>query len=103
MSGVKCGPKAATLADLRNVGKAALADFRALGVETVAALAEQDANELYARLCAITGRRHDPCVHDVFAAAIHQAKTGEAVNWWVFSAERKARARQEKASSRLRA
>lgn len=79
------------LTRLRNVGKAALADFDLLGVTSVRQLAEQDADALYLRLCAATGRRHDPCVHDVFAAAIHQAKTGEALNWWAFTPARKAR------------
>lgn len=77
------------LADLRNVGKATLADFRALGIETVADLAEQEADALHARLSASAGRRLDPCVRDVFAAAIHQAKTGQALDWWTFSAARK--------------
>ncbi len=76
---------------LRNVGNAALADFVALGIATVEQLAEQDADALYTRLCLITARNHDPCVHDVFAAAIHQARTGEALDWWTFAPARKAR------------
>ena len=76
---------------LRNVGKAALADFALLGIGSVAMLAEQDADALYVRLCALTQQRQDPCVHDVFAATIHEARTGEAVDWWTYSADRKAR------------
>jgi len=83
--------KAQGLAGLRNIGKAMLEDFRILGIESVPQLAAQDADELYARLCKLTGARHDPCVHDVFAAAIHQARTGEALNWWTFSSARKVR------------
>ncbi|PPQ37505.1 Pathogenicity locus [Rhodoblastus acidophilus] len=83
--------KPQALEQLRNVGKAALADFSRLGVTNVRQLAEQDADALYVRLMRETGRRHDPCVHDLFAAAIHQARTGEALNWWVFSPARKAR------------
>jgi hypothetical protein len=79
------------LSVLRNVGKAALADFSVLGIATVGELAPCDADTLYADLCQRTGFRHDPCVHDVFAAAIHQAKTGEALNWWAFTAARKSR------------
>jgi hypothetical protein len=30
-----------------------------------------------------------PCVEDVFAAAIHQARTGEALDWWIFSRQRR--------------
>ncbi|PPQ32880.1 Mitomycin resistance protein mcrB [Rhodoblastus sphagnicola] len=81
----------APLARLRNVGKAALADFKLLGIASVSQLAREDADSLYARLCLMTGRRHDPCVHDVFAAAIHQAKTGEALDWWAFTPARKRR------------
>ena len=61
------------LLDLRNIGKAMLADFTLLGITTVQQLAKQDADELYARLCIMTASRHDPCVHDTFAAAIHQS------------------------------
>ncbi len=82
-----------SLAELRNVGKAALADFERLGVATVAQLAVMDADALYLRLCRIANRRQDPCVHDVLAAAIHQARTGERLNWWAFTPARKARQR----------
>ena len=79
------------LADLRNIGKAMLADFELLGIASVADLAQQDADPLYLRLCEITAARQDPCVHDTFAAAIHQARTGEARDWWAFTPARKAR------------
>lgn len=68
------------LAKLKNVGKAALADFAVLGVTSTAQLAACDPDDLYLKLCALTGQTHDPCVHDVFAATIHQAPTGEALN-----------------------
>ena len=89
-------PKALTwppknLGELRNIGKAMLADFELLGITSVANLAKQDGDELYLKLCQLTGARHDPCVHDTFAAAIHRAKTGEALNWWAFTPLRKAR------------
>ena len=79
------------LSDLRNIGKAMLADLALLGITSVQQLAKQDADKLYTRLAVITGARHDPCVHDTFAAAIHQAKTGEALNWWAFTPLRKER------------
>ena len=79
------------LSELRNIGKAMLVDFDLLGITSVAQLAAQDADELYTRICVLTGARHDPCVHDTFAAAIHQAKTGEALNWWAFTPIRKER------------
>jgi hypothetical protein len=77
------------LSDLRNVGKAALKDFEVLGIVSVPQLAEAEPRELYDRLCALTQARHDPCVEDVFAAAVHQARTGEALDWWVFSRQRR--------------
>ncbi|KXV71942.1 helix-hairpin-helix domain-containing protein [Acetobacter cerevisiae] len=80
-----------SLADLRNIGKAALADFAVLDIQTVEQLAEREPDALYLALCQKTLQRHDPCVHDVFAAAIHQARTGEALNWWRFTPDRKIR------------
>ena len=81
------------LSELHNIGKAMLRDFDVLGITSVAQLAGQDADELYARIGILTGARHDPCVHDTYAAAIHQAKTGEALDWWAFTPLRKERQR----------
>jgi hypothetical protein len=36
-----------------------------------------------------TDYQPDPCVLDTFAAAIHQARTGETLPWWHFSRARK--------------
>ncbi|MGB8602920.1 MAG: helix-hairpin-helix domain-containing protein [Rhizomicrobium sp.] len=74
---------------LANVGPATREDFRRLGINCVAELAAAEADELYTRLCTLTGTRQDPCVHDVFTAAIHQARTGEATKWWQWSKVRK--------------
>jgi DNA transformation protein and related proteins len=79
------------LSKLRNIGKAMRADFELLGVKSVAQLARCDADKLYARIQQLTATRHDPCVWDTYAAAIHQAKTGEALPWWDFTKVRKAR------------
>jgi hypothetical protein len=79
------------LQDLRNIGPAMARDFALLGVHTCKQLARADADRLYLKLQKITGRRHDPCVWDTFAAAIHQARSGEALPWWHFTQYRKAR------------
>ena len=79
------------LSKLKNVGKAALADFAVLGIASTEQLAACEPDDLYVKLCALTGQRHDSCVHDVFAATIHQARTGEALNWWAFTSARKER------------
>lgn len=79
------------LAGLRNIGPAMRADLALLGIETLAQLAAREPDALYTALQAKTGQRQDPCVWDVFAAAIHQARTGEARDWWTFTPQRKAR------------
>jgi hypothetical protein len=79
-----------SLTDLRNVGPAALGDFAVLGIETISQLQTCQPGQLYLDLQRLTGKRQDPCVYDVFAAAVHQAKTGEAKNWWAFTNDRKA-------------
>lgn len=79
------------LFDLRNVGPATRESFRLLEIETVEQLAEEDADHLFGTLSATRGERVDPCVHDVFSATIHQARTGEALPWWHFSGARKRR------------
>lgn len=79
------------LRTLMNVGPATRADFTLLGINTIAQLATQHPDVLYAKLNAITRTRHDPCTWDTFAATIHQAKTGEGKPWWVWTAERKKR------------
>jgi nucleotidyltransferase/DNA polymerase involved in DNA repair len=76
---------------IANIGPAMRADLKRLGIDTVAQLAKQDPDTLYARLNRLTGRRHDPCVWDTFAAAIHHAKTGEAKEWWLWTKARKRR------------
>lgn len=83
-------PKDELLA-LANIGPAMRRDFKLLGIDTVAQLARQDADKLYLKLSALTGSRQDPCVWDTFAAAIHQAKTGEAKPWWAWTKVRKKR------------
>lgn len=77
------------LTDLKNVGKATLADLTLLGIHTVEELAEQDPTALFHKLERLTRHRYDPCVWDVLAAIIHEASTGEATNWWHWTPKRK--------------
>jgi predicted flap endonuclease-1-like 5' DNA nuclease len=79
------------LMQLRNIGKAMRQDFELLNIHTIKQLAKQDPDSLYKRIQQLTGTRHDPCVWDTYAAAIHQAKTGEALPWWHFTKIRKDR------------
>jgi hypothetical protein len=83
------------LSCLRNVGPAVRHDLESLGINSVRQLAEQDPEELYIRLAVKTGSHQDPCVWDVFAAIVHEAKTGEKLDWWKFTPARKQRQKKE--------
>ena len=82
--------------DLVSVGPKIARDFEMLGVHSVPHLARQDPARLYEKLCALTGQRQDPCVLDVFCAAVAQARDprlpAEKRQWWYWSRRRKASA-----------
>ena len=77
------------LRDLVSVGAKTCEDFELLGVRTVAQLAERDPEKLYRDLQRKTGQRQDPCVLDVFRAAVEQARNPrlplEKCQWWYWS------------------
>lgn len=81
------------LKDLVSVGPATLKDFEMLGIKSVEDLKGQDARKLYEKICLLSGVRHDPCVEDVFRAAIEQAKNPdlpkEQCQWYYWSRKRK--------------
>jgi nucleotidyltransferase/DNA polymerase involved in DNA repair len=81
------------LQDLAGVGPATLSDLHLLGVHSVAQLATKDGDELYQRLCQITGTQHDPCCLDIFRCCIAQARDPDLPedqkNWWYWSNLRK--------------
>jgi nucleotidyltransferase/DNA polymerase involved in DNA repair len=82
------------LKDLVSVGPKTVEDFHMLGITTVAQLKSQTADRLYERLCRKMKTRIDPCQHDVFCAAIEQAKNPRLplakCQWWYWSKIRKA-------------
>lgn len=79
------------LSKLMNVGQATCRDFQLLGIESIDDLAKACPDELYIRLQKITGQPHDPCVWDIFAAAINEARTGKKWPWWEWTKIRKMR------------
>jgi hypothetical protein len=85
---------AGELRDLISIGPAMVRDFKLLGVDSVAALARQDPESLYKKLCRVTGQQQDICVLDTFRAAVAQARNprlpGEQCQWWYWSRRRKA-------------
>ena len=84
-----------SLQRIPNVGPAVAADLMRLGITGLADLKGRDPDALYAHLCAMDGVRHDPCMHDTFAAVIAYANGEPAQPWWMFSRRRKARERSE--------
>jgi len=91
------------LADLISIGPAMLRDFELLGIRSVVQLGRQNPQRMYGRLNRITGQRQDPCVLDVFCAAVAQARNprlpAEQCEWWFWSRKRK---RQEKKTNENR-
>jgi len=85
------------LGDLVSVGPATIVDFELLGITRVAQLRGRDALELYEQLQEVTGKRQDPCVRDVFSAAIAQAENPnlpkEQCQWFYWSKVRKGQIR----------
>jgi hypothetical protein len=75
--------------DIPNVGPATAGDFRLLGIKSPADLRGRDAYALYEKLCRKTGVRQDPCVIDVFLAAVRFMEGRPAKPWWTYTAERK--------------
>lgn len=80
------------LTSIPNVGPAIARKLERLGVHEPADLRGQDADELFERLCALDGRRHDPCLLDTFHAAVDVADGKPPRPWWAYSRERKAAA-----------
>jgi hypothetical protein len=80
--------------DLVSVGPAMERDFAMLGIRSVAQLARQNPERMYEKLASLAGRRQDPCVYDVFCAAVAQARDPrlplEQCQWWYWSRRRKA-------------
>jgi hypothetical protein len=79
---------------LDSVGPATAADLWALGYRSVAALRRARPRRMYDRMCALAGQPLDPCVEDVFRAAVAQAREPglppEQRNWWYWRSEREA-------------
>ena len=51
---------------LPNIGKAIAYDLQLIGIDHPGKLIGKEAFALYEKLCAKSGKRHDPCVIDVF-------------------------------------
>jgi hypothetical protein len=79
------------LEDIPNVGPSLAADLRRIGIRHPRALVGRNPEGLYHALGAATGTRQDPCVLDVFTAAVRFMEGAPARPWWRYSALRKRR------------
>ena len=77
------------LTDLPNVGKATAEDLRMLGFHSPGQLVGECPFTMYERLCRETGRRHDPCVIDVFMSIVRFLEGEPPRPWWEFTETRK--------------
>ena len=78
------------LTDIPNIGVSLVADLESIGICTPQDVRRMDPLAAYKSLRTPMGRRHDPCVMDVFMAAHKFMNGGPRQPWWDFTAERKA-------------
>lgn len=77
------------LQTLPNIGPSMAADLVSLGIRSKTDLKSQNPQELYDRLCEMTGSRQDPCVLDTLTAVVDFANGAPARPWWYYSRIRK--------------
>ncbi|MEA2102546.1 MAG: helix-hairpin-helix domain-containing protein [Thermodesulfobacteriota bacterium] len=79
----------ARLDELPNIGKAMAKDLNLIGIDHPKKLIGKDPFDLYKKLCMVTGKKHDPCIIDVFMSVVHFMEGGNPHPWWSFTADRK--------------
>ena len=77
------------LEELPNIGKAMADYLKVIGIEHPRKLIGKDPFELYEELSTTSGKKHDPCVIDVFMSVIHFMEGGDPLPWWSFTDKRK--------------
>jgi hypothetical protein len=77
------------LKQLPNVGPAIAADLKLLGLARPEDLIGRDPYAMHDELCRLTKQRHDPCLLDVFIAAVSFMNGDPARPWWKYTTQRK--------------
>jgi hypothetical protein len=77
------------LEELPNIGKSIARDLRSIGIGTPRELAGRSPLGVFRELCAVMGKRHDPCVLHTLLAVEHFYRTSEALPWWQFAQQGK--------------
>jgi hypothetical protein len=89
------------LEQIPNIGPSIAAGLRRIGIHEPADLHGQQALALYERICQVDAAQHDPCLLDVFMAAVDFVGGTPARPWWKYTAKRKrelAKARQSRST-----
>ena len=73
------------LEDLPNIGRSIAADLRKIGIRLPVDLQERKPLEVYNKLEAVMGSRHDPCVLYTLLSVEHYFSKGEITPWWNFT------------------
>lgn len=81
--------EAKRLEDIPNIGKRVAQDLRLLGIQKPHQLKKKNPLTLYRSLSKKTGSYIDPCMLDVFMAAVDFMNGGKALPWWAYTSERK--------------
>jgi len=77
------------LQDIPNIGPSLADKLRLIGIQSPGDLLGKDPYKMYDDLCHTTGVRHDPCVIDVFIAAVRFMAGEKSKPWWKYTPERK--------------
>ena len=77
------------LINIPNVGPATIKYLNMLGIKKPAQLIGQNPYSMFEELCAITGKKLDPCLADVFIAAVRFMEGEPPKKWWAYTKERK--------------
>ncbi len=72
-----------------NVGQAVARHLERAGITNISQLAGRDPVDIYETICAIDGRRQDPCLLDTIMSAVDQANGNPARPWWTYTPTRK--------------
>ena len=77
------------LKKIPNVGPATINYLSMLGINKPAELIGKNPYLMYKELCKFTGKNLDPCLADVFIAAVKYMEGGPPKKWWAYTEERK--------------
>ncbi|RFA26558.1 mitomycin resistance protein [Alkalilimnicola ehrlichii] len=77
------------LEQLPNIGPAAAAELRRLGINSPQALKGRDPYDMYAELCRLSGHREDLSILDVFISVVRYMDGEPGQQWWRYTEERK--------------